>query len=160
MSDAYILLGGNVGDTAACLRNGRLLLGTECGEVIKQSAIYETAPWGKHDQQNFLNQALLLSTVLSPQQLIRSILEIEERLGRMRVEKYGPRIIDIDILLFNDEVISEPGLTVPHPELQNRRFALVPLLEIADNIIHPVLHKTIGQLLQECPDSLEVSLYK
>ena len=81
-------------------------------------------------------------------------------MGRKRMEKYGPRLIDIDILLFANLVIHEPGLTIPHPQLQYRRFALVPLDEIAKYLIHPVLHKTIGQLLLECPDPLKVSLYQ
>ena len=160
MNDVYILIGGNVGDTISCLLEARALLNTECGNVTDQSAVYETAPWGKVDQQNFLNQAIQLSTGLSPQHLIQSILAIEERMGRKRMEKYGPRLIDIDILLFANLVIHEPGLTIPHPQLQYRRFALVPLDEIAKYLIHPVLHKTIGQLLLECPDPLKVSLYQ
>lgn len=129
----------------------------QCGKVIKASSIYETAAWGKNDQPSFLNQALEIQTSLAPPELLKKILYIEKQIGRVREEKYGPRIIDIDILLFNDEIHNYPLLKIPHPELQNRRFVLVPLTEIAPTIVHPVLKKTIAELLAICPDKLEVS---
>ena len=153
-------MGGNVGDTFEHLKQARELLNGEYGAITQQSSVYETAPWGKADQQNFLNQAILLRTAFSAQRLMAGILDIEEKMGRKRMEKYGPRLIDIDILLFSDLVIDENRLTIPHPELQNRRFALVPLAEIAPGMEHPVLHKTIRDLLLECPDHLDVTLYK
>lgn len=157
MNNAYLLIGGNVGDRQENLRQAVNAIDTSCGgQVVQQSAIYETAAWGKTDQQAFLNQALLLSTAFTPLHLLQQILQTEVLLGRVRQERYGPRIIDIDILFFNDAIINEPALTIPHPEVQNRRFALVPLQEIAPGLVHPVLKKSIDQLLQECPDKLEV----
>lgn len=103
---------------------------------------------------------LQLETTLTSDELLKKILWIEERIGRKREEKYGPRIIDIDILLFNDEVIKTEGLTIPHPQMQNRRFVLEPLNEIAADIRHPVLQKTIGELLSECPDKLAVQKFR
>jgi 2-amino-4-hydroxy-6-hydroxymethyldihydropteridine diphosphokinase len=155
MNKVYLLIGGNMGDRLQNLRQSIERL-SACGTVIQQSAVYETEAWGKTEQEPFLNQALLLQTNLRAQNLITAILSIEEDMGRSRSEKYGPRIIDIDILFYNSDVIQEPHLRIPHPEVQNRRFALVPLHEIAPGLIHPVLHKSIQQLLDECPDKLEV----
>lgn len=152
-------MGGNVGDTMNNLQQAIELLNKECGTIVQKSSVYETAPWGKTDQQDFLNQAVLLVTNLSAQELMHHILLIEEKLGRRRIEKYGPRVIDIDILFFNGAIIRDPQLTIPHPELQYRRFALVPLVEIAPDMSHPVLDKTITELLMNCPDHLEVSLF-
>ena len=113
--------------------------------IIQLSSLYETAAWGKTDQPSFLNQAMEIETELSAEQLIKQLLKIEKMMGRERKEKYGPRIIDIDILLFNEEQYDLPFLKIPHPEMQNRRFALIPLAEIAANIRHPVFGKSISQ---------------
>jgi 2-amino-4-hydroxy-6-hydroxymethyldihydropteridine diphosphokinase len=155
MNKVYLLIGGNVGSRLQNLSHARDLL-SAWGTVIQQSAVYETEAWGKTDQEAFFNQAIVLETPLQAKSLIINILQIEEEMGRRRLEKYGPRIIDIDILFFNDQVIREPHLTIPHPEIQNRRFALVPMLEIAPEFVHPVFNKTIGRLLDECPDKLAV----
>ena len=128
----------------------------QCGTVQKQSSIYETAAWGKTDQPAFLNQALEIMTPLNARQLIRRLLKIEKQLGRIREEKYGPRLIDIDILMYGDEIHQYELLKLPHPELPNRRFALLPLAEIAADVIHPVLQQSIYRLLAICPDPLEV----
>lgn len=157
MNKVFLLIGGNIGDRLQNLNQAITGLSATCGPVIQQSAVYETAAWGKTDQAAFLNQALVLTTSLTAQELITAILSVEEHMGRLRMEKFGPRVIDIDILFFNDEIMDEPNLTIPHPQLQNRRFVLVPLHEIAPKLVHPVLHKTIEQLLAECPDELEVS---
>ena len=159
MNKAYLLTGGNLGERKENLRNARVQIALHCGDIVKSSSIYETAAWGKTDQPTFLNQVLELATVLNAEQLMKEILEIEKRLGRIRQEKYGPRIIDIDMLLFNNEIIDSSFLKLPHPEIQNRRFALIPLSEIAPNEIHPVFKKTIAELLKECPDQLEVKKY-
>lgn len=156
MNKVFLLIGGNIGDRLHNLNQAITGLSAACGPVIQQSAVYETAAWGNTDQAAFLNQALVLSTSLTAPELISTILSIEEEMGRRRLEKFGPRVIDIDILFFNDEIMNEPNLTIPHPQLQNRRFVLVPLHEIAPALVHPVLHKTIEQLLAECPDELEV----
>lgn len=157
---AWLLTGGNMGNRRENLANAFILIKKHCGEIIHASAIYETAAWGKNDQPSFLNQVLEVQTGLEPLQLLKQTLSIEKKLGRIREEKYGPRTIDIDILLFNDDVVNEPSLVIPHPRMQNRRFVLVPLAEIAGNMIHPVFHKTIAQLLEECPDKLNASVYK
>jgi 2-amino-4-hydroxy-6-hydroxymethyldihydropteridine diphosphokinase len=156
MNKVFLLIGGNIGDRLQNLHQAITGLLAVCGPVIQQSAVYETAAWGKTDQAAFLNQALLLTTSLTAQELITTILSVEEEMGRRRMEKFGPRVIDIDILFFNEEIINEPNLIIPHPQLQNRRFALAPMHEIAPALVHPVLHKTIEQLLAECPDELPV----
>jgi len=156
MNRAYLLIGGNVGDRKKNLTNARELLNDRCGSIVKTSSIYETAAWGKTDQPSFLNQALEFDTLLNARQLIRCILKVEKAMGRIRKEKYGSRNIDIDILLFNDEIHNYSFLKLPHPEMQNRRFALMPLAEIAPGIIHPVFNRSIKELLKECPDDLEV----
>jgi 2-amino-4-hydroxy-6-hydroxymethyldihydropteridine diphosphokinase len=156
MNQAYLLTGGNMGNRSQNLARARKLIESNCGRIRQFSSLYETAAWGKTDQPAFLNQALQLETILSPRALLQQILEIEKKIGRIREEKYGPRIIDIDILLYDDKTINEAGLVLPHPELPNRRFALAPLAEIAPEMIHPVSKKTIGQLLDECPDILAV----
>ena len=156
MNRAYLLIGGNLGDRKQNLGKARELIALHGGDITNASSIYETAAWGKTNQPLFLNQALEIHTSLNAKQLIRHILKVEKMLGRIRKEKYGPRIIDIDILLFNDEKHDYPFLKIPHPEMQNRRFALIPLAEIATEKIHPVFKKSINQLLKECPDQLEV----
>jgi 2-amino-4-hydroxy-6-hydroxymethyldihydropteridine diphosphokinase len=121
--------------------------------------VYETAAWGKTDQAAFLNQALLLTTELSARELITTVLSVEEQMGRHRTERFGPRVIDIDIMFYNEDIINEPHLTVPHPQMQNRLFVLIPLNELAPLFVHPVLKKTIEQLLAECKDELAVTKF-
>ena len=159
MNTAYLLTGGNLGERVHNLAMARELVEAQTGNIIAASSLYETAAWGNTDQPAFLNQAIMIETPLNARQLIRRILKIEKKMGRVREEKYGPRLIDIDILLFNNEKHNSQFLKLPHPEMQNRRFALLPLAEIAPEIIHPVLKKTITELLQECKDELEVKKY-
>jgi len=126
------------------------------GRITKISPVYETAAWGKTDQPDFLNQALQLETALDAPALLDVLLGIELQMGRRREERYGSRIIDIDILFFNDATIRLPQLAIPHPEIQNRRFALAPMSEIAPSLTHPILGRTIQQLLDACTDPLAV----
>lgn len=156
MNKAYLLIGGNTGNRCKNLENAVKHIEKACGQLLSVSHVYETAAWGKTDQEPFLNQALLITTSLSAEQLLQTVLSIENKMGRLRKERYGPRIIDIDILFYNNTVINEPALTIPHPALPQRRFALEPLNEIAAGYIHPVLKKSVQVLLDECPDPLEV----
>jgi 2-amino-4-hydroxy-6-hydroxymethyldihydropteridine diphosphokinase len=159
MNISYLLIGGNQGDRLARLALARDLITHAGGQILIASALYETAAWGKRDQPDFLNQALEVGTSRDARAWLVTLLDIEERMGRRRADKYGPRVIDIDILFFNNSIIREPGLSIPHPEIQHRRFALTPLEEIAPFLIHPVLHKTIRQLLAECTDPLAVKQF-
>ena len=156
MNKAYLLTGGNTGDRMYHLETAMQLISEHCGKILKSSPIYETAAWGMTDQQDFLNQVLLVETGLKAPLLMERILELEHMMGRVRSEKYGPRKIDIDILFYNDEVIHTSSLIVPHPALHNRRFVLEPLNDLAPDLVHPVLKKTVHQLLVECPDQLPV----
>lgn len=159
MNEVFLLTGGNIGDRMDFLQKAKKTIEKRCGRVLKQSSVYETAAWGMENQEAFLNQVLKIETLLSPDELLKSILEIEEELGRKRELKYGPRTIDIDILFFNDEIIDRQGLKIPHPQLQNRRFVLIPLNEIGSEKIHPIFQKNISQLLAECPDPLAVNKF-
>ncbi|HQW43081.1 MAG: 2-amino-4-hydroxy-6-hydroxymethyldihydropteridine diphosphokinase [Chitinophagaceae bacterium] len=159
MNKAYLLTGGNLGNREENLATARDFINRQCGTITAASSLYETAAWGNTDQPSFLNQALEIETLFTARQLIRRILKVEKLMGRVREVKYGPRLIDIDILLFNNEKHNYPLLQLPHPEMQNRRFALLPLAEIAGDIIHPILLKKIEELLAECPDELEVKKY-
>ena len=156
MRTAHLLIGGNLGNRKENLSKAVSLINEQCGSLTRSSSIYETEAWGNTDQPSFLNQALEISTSLTARQLMRKVLKIEEEMGRVRKEKLGPRIIDIDILLFENEIHDLRFLKIPHPEMQNRRFVLIPLAEINSNLQHPVLKKTIAELLEECPDNLEV----
>lgn len=160
MNVAYLLIGGNTGDRFSYLQSAAKAIAKQCGKIKRASSIYETAAWGNQNQDSFLNQALEIATNLSAFELLDCILQIEESMGRIRKERYGPRIIDIDILLFNDEIIDARNLKIPHPELPNRRFALQCLNEIATRKKHPVLNKSIGQLLKECSDPLRVDKFR
>lgn len=129
------------------------------GCLTRQSSIYSTAAWGNLKQPDFLNQVIIVETTLSAQQTMQTILFIEKKMGRIRTGKNAPRIIDIDILFFNKEIIELPQLSVPHPQIQNRRFVLIPLNQLSPNLKHPVLKKTIHQLLIHCPDRLNVKKF-
>lgn len=153
----FLLLGSNLGDRPQVLAAAREAIGEQAGSIVNQSAIYETAPWGITDQPAFLNQVIEISTSLLPEDLLRIILNIEHDLGRVRYERWGARVIDIDILYFGQTVMDSARLTLPHPRIQDRRFVLAPLAEIAPNFLHPVLQKTSSKLLEECPDTSAVS---
>jgi 2-amino-4-hydroxy-6-hydroxymethyldihydropteridine diphosphokinase len=160
MPDTYLLLGSNQGNREYFLAQATSLITTRIGTVIHQSAIYETAAWGLEDQTAFLNQVLRVSTALPPTTLLTQINIIEKDLGRERRIKWGARVIDIDILYYDDLVLQTPELVIPHPHLQDRRFTLLPLAEIAPGFIHPVLKKSNEALVAECLDNLPVAIYK
>jgi len=146
----YLSLGSNVGDREAHLRDAQARLGA-VGQVTDVSSFYETEPVEFTEQPWFLNCVVGLETAQSPQQLMTSILNIEKAMGRRRVQKKGPRIIDIDILLFGKTVLDSPEVTIPHPAMQEHRFVLEPLAEIAPEVRHPVLKKTILELRDALP---------
>jgi 2-amino-4-hydroxy-6-hydroxymethyldihydropteridine diphosphokinase len=156
MNISYLLIGGNQGERTAQLALAKEKIAARAGRLLRVSSLYETAAWGRTDQASFLNQALELETGLDATILIDVLLDIEQQMGRLRLEKYGSRIIDIDILFFNDAILRLPNLVIPHPEIQNRRFALTPMAEIAPLLIHPVLGRNIQELLEACPDPLAV----
>jgi 2-amino-4-hydroxy-6-hydroxymethyldihydropteridine diphosphokinase len=156
MNQAFLLIGGNMGDRLANLTSAREAIQARCGKITAASALYETAAWGLHDQPSFLNQALQVQTFSKPHVLLQALLQVEQSLGRIRQKKYGPRLIDIDILLYGDVVLDTPDLKIPHPELPNRRFALTCLADIAAGVVHPLFQKSIRQLLHECADPLAV----
>ena len=156
MVRAFVLLGSNEGERATYLEKARLRISQLAGKLFAASSIYETAAWGKEDQASFLNQVVGIETSLSPRLLLETLLAIEDSLGRTRTKKWAARTIDLDILFYGDQVVEEPGLVIPHPAIEQRRFTLVPLAEVAPVFIHPVLKKSMKELLVECNDPLEV----
>lgn len=159
MNKVYLLIGGNMGNRIEHLQMAVDHIGQRVGQVTQVSALYETAAWGKTDQPSFLNQALLVQTLLEPLPLLKKLLSIELEMGRERLEKNGPRTIDIDIIFYNDAIINEPGLLVPHPAMAQRRFVLAPLAEIAPDLHHPQLKQTMRELLEACTDPLPVARF-
>jgi len=152
----YLLLGSNLGDKKANLELAKTLIQQNTGHIKRQSSIYETAAWGKTDQPSFFNQVVEMDTSLEPRQLLVFIQQTEKEMGRVRIEKWGQRLIDIDLLYYHDTMVSSTDLTVPHPGIPERRFTLVPLVELAPDFVHPVLKKSHTALLKECKDPLKV----
>jgi 2-amino-4-hydroxy-6-hydroxymethyldihydropteridine diphosphokinase len=149
LQTVYLLLGSNLGNRKEILEKVIELLVQKVGVIMAQSKDYVTAPWGVTDQPDFLNLALEIHTKLKPLEVLEQTQSIENQLGRVRKEKWGARLIDIDILFYGNEIIDEPHLKVPHPLLQERDFALTPLAEIAPDFVHPVFEKTIEWLQEE-----------
>jgi 2-amino-4-hydroxy-6-hydroxymethyldihydropteridine diphosphokinase len=152
----YLLIGSNMGDRRKHLSDALWAIETKAGVIRGRSSVYETAAWGKTNQPSFYNQALRITTFLNPSELLKQLQLIEKSMGRVRKEKWDERVIDIDILFYGDQIVDTEDLKIPHPELQNRRFALVPMSEIADDLIHPRLYQTIHELLKNCHDPLAV----
>jgi 2-amino-4-hydroxy-6-hydroxymethyldihydropteridine diphosphokinase len=154
MNFAYLILGGNIGNRLENLEKARNLIEAQAGAIARKSEIFVTEPWGNTQQPDFYNQALLVETQLPAPALLKALLDIEAAAGRIRDErKWAERTMDIDILFYNNGIIREPHLQVPHPHLAERRFVLAPLASIAPDYIHPQLHKSIRTLLHECGDT-------
>jgi len=154
-----IILGGNRGDRKKLLENAVLEL-SKGGEIIAKSSIYETEAWGGVAKGPFLNQVVQLETNLKPEQLLDFTQKIESNLGRKREEHWGDRTMDIDILYYDRRVISNSSLQIPHPFIAQRRFVLVPLVEVLPRFVHPILGKSHLMLLEECKDETMVSIFK
>lgn len=154
--NVYLSLGSNVGDRLINLAAARERIGRQVGKIAKASKVYETQPWGKTDQEAFLNQVVMVNTTLDARDLLEALNRIERDLGRERGERWGPRVIDLDILFYGRRIIRDKGLEIPHPELHKRAFVLVPLMELAGDLEHPVLKKNIDELYMECDDPSDV----
>jgi 2-amino-4-hydroxy-6-hydroxymethyldihydropteridine diphosphokinase len=154
--EVFISLGSNIGDRAENLKKAIHSIELKMGAIVRQSSVYETKPWGYSNQPDFFNQVILIHSDKSPEDCLRSLSSIEDEMGRKRMEKWGKRLIDLDLLYVNDAIIHSEKLTLPHPGIAQRRFVLVPLVEIAPDFIHPQLKKHQRQLLAECADLLEV----
>lgn len=155
----FLSLGSNQGDRINNLFDARKRLEKQAGKILRASSIYSTAAWGVTDQPDFLNQVIEIETKLTPGLLLDTTKKIETSLGRIRTGKWGARIIDIDILFYRDAILNTSHLVLPHPELPNRNFVLVPFNEIAPGFIHPVLRKNIHDLMETCKDKLAVNRF-
>lgn len=158
-SIAYLLLGTNLGNREANLQLAYDQISGNYSRITKTSTVYETAPWGVSEQPDFLNQVIEIETDQTPQELLKTCQAAENFAGPVKSEKWGARYLDIDILFYDDKIIETKELHIPHPQLHTRKFTLVPLAEIAPDLIHPVLNKSISQLLAELDDPLEVKPY-
>ena len=145
---AYVALGSNLGDREQNLRTALQLLARQA-EILQVSSFIETEPYGVTDQPRFLNGVCRVAVTLPPEVLLQALLAIERQMGRERKRHWGERNIDLDLLLYDDVIMTTPELKLPHPDMQNRDFVLLPLVEIAPQAVHPALHKTAAQLLQE-----------
>jgi 2-amino-4-hydroxy-6-hydroxymethyldihydropteridine diphosphokinase len=161
MNLCFLLIGSNLGNREENLKKAIKAIKEDIGIITGKSSVYETEPWGFDHAIHFLNQVIICSTYLDVSEILSIILSIEENMGRKRSStEYTAREIDIDILFFNSDVITRPGLIVPHPRLHLRNFVLIPLAEIAPDYMHPVMGKTTNELLKDCPDTSMVKKFK
>jgi 2-amino-4-hydroxy-6-hydroxymethyldihydropteridine diphosphokinase len=152
----FLLLGTNLGDREKNLEKARKFLKSSFIKIKNLSSLYESEPWGIAQQPSFYNQALEICTDFSPEELLIQLKTIEKNMGRVQIYKWKERIIDIDILYYQNKIIDAPQLNIPHPEIPHRKFTLMPLVEIAGEFIHPILHKSQMELLLICRDPLKV----
>ena len=159
METCYLLFGSNMGDKNSIFAQACYYINNRCGQIVQVSSPYESEPWGFDTEEWFLNRVIVVETAMTPEDLLRHLLEIERDLGRERhpeIESYSSRTADLDVLYYGDRIILTDTLTVPHPRLHRRRFALLPLCEVAPNLVHPALGLTQTELLSRCPDKLMV----
>ena len=156
MNKVYLLLGANIGNPNKQLEDAKVEIEDRIGRITRQSKIYESEAWGVENQPVFLNQVIFLETDFSANKVLNEILKIEILLGRIRGQRWGSRIIDIDILYYNEDIIHTEDLQVPHPYIQERNFTLIPLVEIAAEYSHPIFKKSNKELLEESTDQLNV----
>lgn len=156
MNRVFLGLGGNLGDRFKNIELALNAIGTRLGTIHEKSSIYQTKAWGGIEQPDFLNMVVEVLTPHTPEEVLDKIQKIETDMGRVRIERWGSRIIDIDLLFYNDEIVNLSRLIIPHPLIEKRKFVLLPLTEIAEEWIHPRLKKTVAQLLANCDDELEV----
>ncbi len=153
MATVFLILGGNLGDRYAFMNAAKKSLIENAGNILSQSSVYETEPWGFEHENQFLNQVIFLETFLEPLALLKEIKKIEKNLGRIKSkERYSARVIDIDILFYDRLIITSPKLTIPHPEIPNRRFVLEPLAELDADFVHPVSGLSVRVILENCLD--------
>ncbi|MBL0047362.1 MAG: 2-amino-4-hydroxy-6-hydroxymethyldihydropteridine diphosphokinase [Bacteroidetes bacterium] len=156
MNKVFLILGGNIGKRDEVMFHAMRKIDRQIGKIVLQSGIYETAAWGYENQNPFYNCVLAIETDKSAREVLEKVLSIENQIGRVRSEaKWQERLIDIDILFYNNLILDEGDLKIPHPLLHKRKFTLLPLQEIAPELVHPILHKTISELLSACEDKLE-----
>ena len=160
MHDVFLQLGSNIGDRKKYLDEAVSLITFELGFINNISKIYESTPWGVEGQQKYLNQILQINYKFEPLDLLKSILDIESRIGRKRIEKWGERVIDIDIIFFSNYIIENVDLCIPHRHMHQRNFVLVPLNDIASDYIHPKYKITVKELLYNCKDIESVYEYE
>ena len=160
MHKVYLHLGSNQGDRLQMLNDSLGQIGEKIGKIQLKSSVYETEPWGLKDQANFLNMAIEVKTKLTVEEVFNISKEIEQTLGSPKQVKWGPRSIDIDILYFDNEIIDTEKLKLPHPQLYNRNFVLIPMMEIAGDYIDPIKNVSIDELYDVCTDTCEVFLYE
>lgn len=159
MNTVFLILGGNMGKRDEVMFHALRKIDRQIGKIVLQSGIYETAAWGYENQNAFYNCVIAIETEKNPQEVLEKVLNIENQIGRVRTgAKWQERLIDIDILFYNDRVVEESDLKIPHPLLHKRLFTLIPLLEIAADFVHPILQKSIRQVLDACEDKLDTKL--
>ncbi|MBE9467201.1 MAG: 2-amino-4-hydroxy-6-hydroxymethyldihydropteridine diphosphokinase [Bacteroidetes bacterium] len=157
MAKVYLLLGGNLGDRNYYIQESEQMIECELGKITTKSSIYETEPWGFQNEQNFYNCVVLINTIYKPQELLKKIHAIENNLGRKRgSQQYSSRTVDIDILFYDNIILNEDNLIIPHSKLHKRKFVLEPLCEINPEFVHPVMNVTLNNLLFNCEDNLIV----
>ena len=159
MNIVFLQLGSNLGDRELLLKDAITEIEDRVGNILECSKVYESSPWRVEGQENYLNQILKVKTILLADDVLLTVLDIEKQLGRVRIEKWGERLIDIDIIFYNDSIIETPELCVPHKHLHERMFVLTPLHNIAPEMVHPKYNKTIEELLNMCKDTELVKEY-